>query len=299
MNDPDWYLYRAFLAVAEEGSLSSAARVLGTTQPTMGRQIAALESALGVTLFARSLEGLALTESGQRLLPAARAMAAAAQLARRSVSGKGDGDIGTVRITASDVVGVEVLPPMLAQLRTAHPGMAVELVLSNRNEDLLRGDADIAVRMVRPTQETLVARKLGRAGIGLFSHKRYLKANGTPRTLDELGNHALIGYDRHHAYARLLGESSGSPFPREAFAFRTDNEVAQIAALRAGCGIGACQSGIAARDRNLVPVLPDSWSVSLDIWLVMHRDQRGIRRIRLAFDALAEALAAYARNTSQ
>jgi len=161
-NTPDWHLFKAFLAVAREGSLSSAARILGTTQPTMGRQVAALESALGVKLFTRSLDGLAPTEAGTRLIPSAEVMAAAVAAALRSASGDIEEERGTVRITASEVIGGEVLPPFLAAFQSRNPRISVELALSNRNEDLLRGDADIAVRMARPTQGALVAKRIGR-----------------------------------------------------------------------------------------------------------------------------------------
>src|SRR3569833_469629 len=140
---PDWHLFRAFLAVVREGSLSRAARVLGTTQPTMGRQVAALEVSLGVKLFTRSLDGLSPTDAGLRLIPSVEAMAAAAETARRSASGEVDEARGTVRITASEVIGGEVLPAILADFRAMHPHISIELALSNRNEDLLRGDADI------------------------------------------------------------------------------------------------------------------------------------------------------------
>jgi DNA-binding transcriptional LysR family regulator len=293
---PDWHLFRAFLAVVREGSLTSAARMLGTTQPTMGRQVAALEASLGVKLFTRSLDGLAPTEAGLRLIPSAEAMAAAAEAAQRSASGEVDEERGTVRVTASDVVGSELLPSMLADFHVLNPRISVELALSNRNEDLLRGDADIAVRMVKPTQGALVARRIGRIDVGLYGHRHYLKASAMPREMADLRQHALIGYDRDQAYARLL-EQMGVPFSRDRFAFRSDSHLAQLAALRAGLGIGASQLGIARRDRNLVPVLHSVLIVPMECWLVMHRDLRGSRRIRLLFDHLATRLAAYAQSS--
>ena len=221
---PDWHLFRAFLAVVREGSLSGAARVLGTTQPTMGRQVAALEASLGVKLFTRSLDGLSPTEAGMRLIPSAEAMAAAVEAAQRSASGEIDEERGTVRITASDVIGAEVLPPMLADFHSLNPRISAELALSNRNEDLLRGDADIAVRMVRPPQGALIARRIGRIDIGLYGHRGYLKGRPMPRQLEDLGEHALIGYDRDKAYVRLL-ERMGLPFTRDRFAFRSDSDL--------------------------------------------------------------------------
>jgi DNA-binding transcriptional LysR family regulator len=293
---PDWHLFRAFLAVVREGSLSSAARALGTTQPTMGRQVAALEASLGVKLFTRSLDGLSPTEAGLRLIPSAEAMAAAAEAAQRSASGEVDEEQGTVRITASDVMGGEVLPSILASFHAAHPRISVELALSNRNEDLLRGEADIAVRMVRPTQGALVAKRIGRIDVGLYCHRRYLKTHTMPQRLEDLRQHVLIGYDRDQAYARLL-ERMGVPFTRDMVAFRSDSEFAQLAALSAGFGIGASQLGIARRDKNLVPVLHSEFIFPMEVWLAMHGDLRGSRRIRLTFDHLAVELTRYAKSS--
>ena len=293
---PDWHLFRAFLTVVREGSLSSAARALRTTQPTMGRQVTALEASLGVKLFTRSLDGLSPTEAGLRLISSAEAMAAAVEAAQRSASGEVDEEQGTVRVTASNVIGGEVLPSILASFRAVHPRICVELALSNRNEDLLRGDADIAVRMVRPTQGGLVAKRIGRIDVGLYGHRRYLKGHSLPRRLVDLRQHALIGYDRDQAYVRLL-ERMGVPTTQDMFAFRSDSELAQLAALRAGFGIGACQLGIARRDKNLVPVLHSDFIYPMEVWLAMHRDLRSSRRIRLLFDQLATRLSAYAKGS--
>jgi len=293
---PDWHLFRAFLAVVREGSLSSAARVLGTTQPTMGRQVAALEASLGVKLFTRSVDGLSPTEAGMRLIPSAETMASAVEAAQRSAYGEIEEERGTVRVAASEVIGGEVLPSILAEFHSLNPRISVELALSNRNEDLLRGDADIAVRMVRPTQGALVAKRIGRIDVGLYGHRHYLKGRAMPRQLEDLREHALIGYDRDQAYARLL-ERIGVPFTRDMFAFRSDSDLAQLAALRAGFGIGASQLGIARRDKNLVPVLHSALIIPMEVWLVMHRDLRSSRRIRVLFDHLAPRLSAYAQRS--
>lgn len=292
----DWHLFRAFLAVVREGSLSSAARTLGTTQPTMGRQVAALEASLGVKLFTRSLDGLSPTEAGLRLIPSVEAMAAAAEAAQRSTTGEIDEERGTVRVTASDVVGGQVLPAILAGFHARHTGISVELALSNRNEDLLRRDADIAVRMVRPTQGALIAKRIGRVDVGLYAHRGYLKVHKMPGRLRDLQQHSLIGYDRNPAYALMI-EKMGAPITRDMFAFRSDNEIAQLAALRAGFGIGVCQLGIARIDKNLVPVLHAEFIYSMDVWLAMHRDLRGNHRIRLLFDHLAGELTRYSKSS--
>ncbi|MGB6308035.1 MAG: LysR family transcriptional regulator [Steroidobacteraceae bacterium] len=293
---PDWHLFRGFLAVVREGSLSRAARILGTTQPTMGRQVAALEALLGVKLFNRMRDGLVPTEAGLRLIPSVEAMSAAAEAAQRAASGEVEDERGTVRITASVVVGSEVLPSILAEIHSMFPRISLELALSNRNEDLLRGDADIAVRMVRPTQGALVAKLLGRIDIGLYAHRRYLKGRTMPRRLEDLSHHVMIGYDRELAYAQLL-ERLGLPPTPGLFGFRSDSEIAQLAALRAGFGIAPCQLGIARRDKNLVPVLHSAFIYPMEVWLAMHRDSRASRRIRLLFDQLVPRLSAYARGS--
>jgi DNA-binding transcriptional LysR family regulator len=296
VEQPDWHLFRAFLAIARAGSLSRAARILGTTQPTMGRQVAALEASLGVKLFSRSRDGLVPTDAGLRLIPAAESMAAAVEMAQRAASGNADEERGAVRVTASVVVGSEVLPSILAAFHLQHPGLAVELVLSNRNEDLLRGDADIAVRMVRPTQGSLVAKKVGRIDVGLYAHRRYLKGRTIPRRIEDLREHVLIGYDRDLAYAHVL-ERLGLPSTRDMFAFRSDSEIAQLAALRAAFGIAPCQLGIARRDRNLVPVLHSAFIYPMEVWLVMHHDLRSNRRIRLLYDQLVAKMSDFAQQS--
>ncbi|MCF8505769.1 MAG: LysR family transcriptional regulator [Caulobacter sp.] len=290
----DWNLYASFREVMRQGSLSAAARTLGLTQPTLGRHVAALEAGLGVALFTRSPQGLTPTSAAADLLPRVEEMHAAAEAAARAVSGGAGGETGVVRITASEIVGGVVLPPILAAFREIHPGVTVELVLTNRNEDLLRRDADIAVRMIRPDQSALVARRIGTIGIGLFAHRRYVEAHGLPRTIDEIADHPLIGFDRDVASLRAL--ESAAPFlDRDRFAFRTDSDLAQLAALRAGFGLGGCQLGIAAAEPDLVRVLPDLVWFELEMWLAMHEDLRGVSRVRAMYDHLAAALTEYAR----
>jgi DNA-binding transcriptional LysR family regulator len=291
MNEPGWDLYRSFLAVMREGSLSAAARVLGMTQPSLGRHMRQLETDLGVALFARSPLGLTPTENAHELVPHAQAMAAASAALRRAASASNHEIRGVVRLTCSEVVGAEVLPPMLAAFRRQHPGIIIELSLSNQSEDLLRKDADIAVRMLRPAQAALVARRIGGIPLGLHAHRAYLKTYGHPRTVADLQQHALIGFDRETPALRAL--RSRLPFSREDFALRTDNDLAQLAAIRAGFGIGICQCPIARRDRQLMHLLPDAFALELDTWLVMHEDLRTSRRVRLLYDHLVQALGAY------
>ena len=287
--DPGWELYRSFLAVVRERSLSGAARTLGLTQPTIGRHVDALEEALGVPLFTRSQSGLQPTSGALALVPFAESMASAASALRRAASGEASEERGAVRVTASEMIGTEVLPPALAAFREAHPRIALELVLSNRSEDLLRREADIAVRMVKPTQDALAARKVGIVHMRLHAHPRYLKAHAAPSSVEELLGHALIGFDKEPSVRRL--PEMGIPIRRELFAFRCDSDVGQYAALRAGFGVGFCQVALGRRD-GLVPVLP-AVGFELGVWLVVHKDLKSSRRVRLLFDHLAAHLRAY------
>jgi DNA-binding transcriptional LysR family regulator len=287
-----WELYRSFLAVARSASLSGAARSLRLTQPTLGRHIDELEQALGTPMFTRSPRGLLPTETAANLVPIAEAMESAAQAMERVASGSAAAVSGVVRITASDIVGAEVLPRILADFAERHRDIAFELHLSNRTEDLLQRDADIAVRMVRPTQTGLVARQLGHAVIGFYARKDYLEANGRPKTLAELTPLRLIGYDRTPIPKAVIDLAAvfGSP---ENFSLRTDSDLAQLAAIRAGYGVGACQIGIARREPNLERVLPKAFAMPLETWLVMHEDLSSSRRVRTLFDHLAKGLRVY------
>ena len=291
-SEPNWEWYRSFLQVLESGSLSAAGRALGLTQPTVGRHIDSLESALGLKLFTRSFDGFAPTDAAQELQPYAAGLSATAAALRRAASSHGSGVRGTVRLTASEVIGVEVLPPILAALRWAHPELVIELMLSNRADDLLHREADIAVRMFPPVQDALVVKRVGVIELGLHAHKRYLDAHGVPGSMADLAEHAVIGFDRENAYIRRLQERVPA-FSRDRFAFRADSDLAQLSAIRAGIGIGICQSALAARDTQLVRVLRDEFSLTMDTWIAMHEDLRGSARCSVTFAALATGLAAY------
>jgi DNA-binding transcriptional LysR family regulator len=292
--EPNWEWYRSFVAVLDTGSLSAAGRALGMTQPTVGRHIDSLEAALQLKLFTRSFDGFAPTDAALELKPYAASLAATAAALRRVATSHGDGVRGTVRLTASEIVSSEVLPPILADLRDAHPELVIELVPSNKVENLLRRDADIAVRMVAPSQDALVARRVAAIEVGLHAHRRYLDRHGTPHTLDELARHALIGWDTETAYIRRFQER----FPqisRERFAFRTDSDVTQLSAIRAGLGVGFCQARLAARDPGMVRLFKSAISLNLETWIAMHADLRDSPRCAVTFAALADGLAAYAR----
>src|SRR5262249_50418720 len=286
----EWELCRSFLAVLTEGSLSGAARALDIAQPTVGRHVAALERALRMPLFTRSQTGLLPLESALSLRPYAEAMSNAVAALERAAASHGSGVRGVVRVTASEVIGVEVLPPIIARLRDQHPDLQIELVLSNRMQDLLQREADIAVRMARPVQALLIARRMGRVDVGLHATAQYLQRHGMPATTADLQRHTLIGFDQPTAFIRAAGKSF--PLRREAFALRADSDLAQLALIRWGAGIGGCQVPIGRRE-GLVRVLARQFSLPLDTWIVMHEDLRTSPRCRVTFDALVEGLRAH------
>jgi DNA-binding transcriptional LysR family regulator len=293
--DPGWELFRTFLGVLQAGSLSAAARELGLTQPTAGRHVAALEKALSLTLFTRSQTGLLPTEAARALQPYAESMAATVAAMQREAGSQADSRDrvqGTVRITASEVMSVEVLPPILAALRVREPGLVIELVVSNRLQDLLHREADIAVRMTPPRHDALIARRIGSVELGMHAHRDYLARRGTPRTEAELAGHDLIGFDTETPFIRQMRKSLGGG-KRESFALRTDNDLAQLAAIRAGHGIGFCQVALARHDERLVRLMPRRFSVGLETWVAMHEDLRASPRCQATFTALAEGLARY------
>ena len=291
----DWNLLRAFVLVADLGSLSRAADVLGASQPTLSRQVAALESEVGAALFERVARGLRLTEAGAALLEPARRMMAAAQALSLAAGGQSKTLAGTVRLTASEVVSAFVLPAILARLAEAHPGIEVELVATNRVDNLLEREADIAIRMVQPEQSALITRKLADWPLGFYARSDYLarmaQKMGGPVRADRLGDYRWIGFDQSDQMIegfRMMGQ----PVDRHFFAFRCDNQIVDLQAVRAGLGIGVVMHHLAAGFLELEPVLPELPLPVLPIWLTAHRELRSVPRIRLVFDFLAEALAA-------
>lgn len=286
--DPDWALYRTLLAVLNEGSLSGAARRLAITQPTVARHIDALEARLGADLFIRSQRGLEPTDLARTLRSHAEVMAVAAATLLRAASGAPGAIEGTVRISASDVIGVEYLPFILARLRREHPALVIELALTDRVDDLLGRAVDIAVRMTDPTQGALLARRLPPVELGFHAHVDYLRRVGTPVTLADLSGHDVIGYDAETPALRAMA-SRLAPLDRQGFALRTDSNLAQLAAIRAGFGIGICQVAVARRDPALVRVL-SKITLPLPLWIVMHEDLKTSARYRVVFDALAAGL---------
>jgi DNA-binding transcriptional LysR family regulator len=291
MDNLDWTLIRSFLAVAEAGSLSAAARVTGISQPTLGRHIREVEAALGVALFTRVAQGLQLTESGEALLGPARAMRLAAAELTLAARGRASGIAGTVRITASRVVSHAILPPILARLRDEEPGIEIDLVASDTSENLLLGEADLALRMYRPTQIDLVAQKLADLPLGLYAARSFLDRHGRPTTPEDLMQREFVGQDRATQIIRAM-QAIGYPVTRDFFPIRTDDPLVYQDLIRAGCGFGGLLRRIGDNDPMLerldgLVTLPD-----LPIWLVAAPALRQSPRLRRVWEALAVAFTA-------
>lgn len=287
--EPDWDLYRSLLAVLREGSLSGAARALGLTQPTLTRHIDTLETALGQTLFTRSQRGLSATEAALALRPYAESLAGTVAALRRAAGDGGATVAGTVRITASEVMGALVLPPILTDLNRRHPALTIDLDLSNRVENLLRRDADIAVRMVEPVQDALLVQRVGTVSLGFHAHRSYASQRGLPTAPEALVDHTTIGYATETPLSRRVRQAL--PWlDAVRFTLKADSDLAQWSAIRAGFGIGICQLALARQQPDLVPVLPDHFRFDLGVWVVMHEDLRQTPRCRACFDALVAGL---------
>ena len=295
----DWNLLRALGAVLAHGSLTQAAARLGTSQPTLSRQIAALEAQLGAPLFERgarrlqpTAQALALAEPAARMLAAAQACALAADAARSQA----DDLAGTVRITASEVVSSQVLPGLLATLARRQPQIQIELVPGDELSNLLEREADIAVRMVRPTQGTLITRHIADWPLGFYAHHDLLAAHGGPPTPATLAQHRWVGMDQS---TQLIDgfRAAGFEVDRRFFAFRCDRQAVNLEAVRAGLGIGIVIEPLARRTPTLVPVLTELALPVLPVWLTAHRELRASRRLKRVFDFLAQALAAWGEPT--
>ncbi|MGI3170278.1 LysR family transcriptional regulator [Pseudooceanicola sp. C21-150M6] len=286
----DWSLLQIFLAVAEEGSLSAAARRLGLSQPTLGRQIKQLEAHSGLELFVRQPRGLVLTPQGQAILPAAQRMADAMAEVRLAAAGRDNGLRGTLRITASHIVAHHHLPPLITRLREKAPEMDIVLIPSDSSENLLYREADIAVRMYRSEQLDIVTRRLGALEIGAFAAKSYLDRRGRPQSMQDLAGHDLIGFDTSDLILRGM-RGAGLTLTREDFAIRCDDQVTYWQLLRSGCGIGFGQRAVAASEPLVEPILPDVPVPPLDVWLAAHEAMRRNPRVALAWSVLEEGLA--------
>jgi len=290
MDKLDWNQLRAFFETADTGSLSAAARKLGLTQPTLSRQVAAIELSMGVTLFERVGKAMVLTPTGLDLLEHARAMGTAAEALSLAATGRSQAVGGVVSVSASDAVAAHLLPPLVRQLREQEPGIAIEVISTNALSDLQRREADIAIRHVKPEQPDLIARLIREAAANFYASEAWVRACGHPRTGEDAAHLPFVGSDRSGQFLGYLRQH-GLPLSEANFSCYADHSVAHWALVRQGMGIGAMMDEIALETPGIVRVLDDVPPVRFPIWLVTHRELRTSRRIRVVFEALSQGLA--------
>ncbi len=286
----DWNQVRAFLATIEEGSLSGAARALGQTQPTLSRQVTALESHLEVTLFKREPRAMVLTDAGLELVDHVRAMGEAAARLSLSASGQSQTIEGHVSITATDTTATYLLPPVIAEIAQAAPNINVELIASNDRRDLTRREADIAIRNARPQQQDLIAVRVANSAAHLYASQAYLDRAGQPDNASDLLGMSFVGTAPIEPILPTL-RPYGLDLTASQFAVTTASGTAQVELVRQGIGIGILPHHAARHFADLVPVLQDAISIPFPVWLVTHRALHTSRRIRVDFDLLKTALA--------
>ncbi len=287
----DWNRARAFLVTVEEGSLSAAARALGMSQPTLGRQVAALEEELEVALFERNGQGMQLTPNGQQLVEYVRAMGDAAMGLSLAASGKADSIAGRICISATEVTAMMVLPPLIKKLKLLYPGLVVDLIASNETSDLKRREADIAVRAYRPTQADLIARKLGDNTASLYATPEYLQTLAQPVSMESLQQAQFIGFgsSSHRDYIAALGQS-GLVLSEANFGISADSHLVHWELTKQGLGIGVMPTEIGDMEPAVVRVVPGQSFYKGEVWLVSHRELRMNKRVRVVFDFLASEL---------
>lgn len=290
MENVDWSLIHSFLATARAGSLSAAARQTGISQPTLGRHIRALEARLGGPLFQRQAGGQRLTSLGADLVPMAEAMeAAAARLSLVAAAARKPGLTGVVRITASRIVAHHLLPPLLADLRLREPGIELELVPSDTSENLLFHEADIALRMYRPTQADVIARHVTNLPMNLYAAPSLLARHGRPQTVEQLLALPFVGFDRNDLILRMMA-GLGISRRRDDFALRCDDQLVYWNLVRAGAGVGAMQAAIAGSDPGVERIAPFVPLPDLPLWLATATPLARAPRVKRVWEHLATGL---------
>ena len=287
--DFDWNHARAFLVTAEEGSLSAAAKALGLTQPTLGRQVAALEKTMGVALFEKSTTGLELTPCGLDLIDNIKEMGDAASRFAVAATGHSESLAGLVCITTTEPLAVHVLPKILVDLHQEQPDIQIELIASDADSDLRKREADIAIRAYRPTQPDLIAKKIGEEKFKLFAAQSYIDQFGIPSSdPSELELHRFVGINQAQRFVQVL-QSCGLNIKHEQCHALSENSLAYWALVRAGAGIGAMHEDVGLADPSVVPVLPEVEFPTMELWLVAHRELRTSKRIRFVYNYLSDA----------
>jgi len=279
MNNIDWGLIRSFIQTARDGSLSSAAKNLGVSQPTLSRNIQMLEQQTKLQLFQRTTKGLTLTEAGEKLIDAATQMEEASDLFQRQTTGLSEELAGDIRISANEIVGIYLLPPALTAFREKHPKVHIEIEITNQSTSLSKRDADIALRMYRPTQPDLVARRLPDLPLGFFASKNYIEQYGVPTSADNFKQHHVIGFDRDMSFI-TAAQNMGFDLSAQDFVFRTDYLPAQLNLARFDGGIVGTHVGLAKQYPELEQILDWLPLPPLEFWIVCHGDTAYNARIR-------------------
>lgn len=285
----DWNRARAFLVTAEEGSLSAAARALNMAQPTLGRQVTALEEELGLALFERVGGRLSLTPGGQELLAHVRGMGNAASRVSMAATGQTQAIEGQIAISATDVFSAFLLPPIIAGLRASYPGLRISVVASDSISDLRRREADIAIRNTRPQDPDLIAKKLYDDRGNLFAATRYLEKIGRPKRIEDLARADFIGWENIDQLIAYLG-TKGLDLAENNFVLTSENQLVQWQMVKAGMGVGMMTERVGEEEPLVERALPEMPAIEYPVWLVAHRDLMTSRRVRLVFDRLAEEL---------
>ena len=288
----DWNRARAFLVTAQEGSLSAAGRVLNMAQPTIGRQITALEKELGVILFERVGRGLQLTPNGATLLEFVERMGQSANALSMAAYGQSQSIEGSITISASDTYAANVLPAIIAKLHVQQPAIKVEILTTNSASNLLKREADIAIRSFCPTEPELIAKKIRDVPARLYATAQYLSAIGNPKTIADLSKAEFIAIDKHESLMKGLN-AVGFKLSADNFPIMTENFLVMWEMVKQSIGIGILDSFIAEKEPTIVSVLPDMPPLIFPLWLVAHRELNTSRRIRVVFDLLAKELGKY------
>lgn len=290
----DWNLARAFLVTAEEGSLSAAARALELTQPTLSRQVAGLEEELGVALFERVGRGLEITPSGAELLEQVRAMGDAAGNLKLTAAGQSMTIEGSICISATDLVANFVMPVLVQKLRRLYPDISVELIVSNTMSDLKRREADIAIRAMHPGEADLIARKIGDISGHLYASEQYLEEIGVPQSTEDLIDANFI-CDKSEMVTNVLA-GCGIKLTQRNFSITSESVITQWELVKRGLGIALLPDQLAVAEPQFHKVLPDIQPFTGPLWLVVHKELRTSRRVRVVFDFLVDELLEWFQN---
>jgi len=291
MNRIDWSILRDFIAVAETGSFSQAARRLHLSQPTLSRRIASLEGQLKGQLFQRTPKGLLLTEAGENVLAGARRVEEEALAIERQADAAQQNLTGTVRISVTEGIGAVWLPQRIAAFHDTYPGVCVEVLVDNRAANLVRREADIAIRMFRPDQPDLIAKRVGGVVMGLYGARSYFERHGKPGRISHLKEHFLVGFDETMAHNNSAVQRLETYFARERIRHRSSSFIGQLHATRAGIGLGVHDCFLADQEPDLQRIFPREFNHRVETWLVTHSDMRRSARIRAVYDFIAEAFA--------